>query len=47
MEQNWDWDMWMRAYALKGRECIIPDVARTFHFGVKGIIDFIIIMQFG
>ena len=34
----WDWDMWMRAAAQrKGRECIIPDISRTYHFGAKGL----------
>ena len=33
-----DWDMWMRMdYIKKGRECIIPDISRTFHFGVTGV----------
>lgn len=36
--QLWDWDMWMRTgYIRKERECIIPDVSRTFHFGSKGL----------
>ncbi len=30
--------MWMRTPAVrKGRECIIPDVSRTFHFGLSGL----------
>ncbi|EDO45873.1 predicted protein [Nematostella vectensis] len=34
----WDWDMWTRSPdQLKGRECIIPDVSRTYHFGAKGL----------
>lgn len=34
----WDWDMWMRVAAQrKGRECIIPDISRTYHFGAKGL----------
>lgn len=34
----WDWDMWMRvAEQRKGRECIIPDISRTYHFGAKGL----------
>ena len=34
----WDWDMWMRtAGQRKGRECIIPDISRTYHFGAKGL----------
>ena len=32
-----NWDMWIRSAKLKGRECIIPDVSRTFHFGSKGL----------
>lgn len=30
--------MWMRAnFIRKDRECIIPDISRTYHFGSKGI----------
>ena len=37
-EQQWDWDMWMRHKDIrKGRECIIPDVSRTYHFGETGV----------
>ncbi|KAL1130280.1 hypothetical protein AAG570_013218 [Ranatra chinensis] len=37
-EKMWDWDMWMRMPEVrKGRECIIPEVSRTFHFGSSGI----------
>lgn len=44
LELNWpswdqphDWDMWIRTQAIrKGRECIIPDISRTFHFGSVG-----------
>ena len=37
-DKTWDWDMWMRQPDIqKGRECIIPDVSRTFHFGSKGV----------
>lgn len=37
-EQQWDWDMWMRLPTVrKGRECLIPDVSRTYHFGSKGL----------
>ncbi|KAK7101018.1 protein O-linked-mannose beta-1,2-N-acetylglucosaminyltransferase 1-like [Littorina saxatilis] len=37
-EKQWDWDMWMRtSYVRKERECIIPDISRTFHFGSKGL----------
>ena len=36
--QQWDWDMWMRTnFIRKDRECIIPDISRTFHFGSKGL----------
>ncbi|KAG7271360.1 hypothetical protein CRUP_009382 [Coryphaenoides rupestris] len=32
--QLWDWDMWMRMpEQRKGRECVIPDVSRSYHFG--------------
>ena len=34
----WDWDMWMRQdFMRKGRECIIPEVSRTYHFGSRGL----------
>ncbi|XP_050402882.1 protein O-linked-mannose beta-1,2-N-acetylglucosaminyltransferase 1 [Patella vulgata] len=37
-DKQWDWDMWMRNNAVrKDRECIIPDVSRTYHFGAKGL----------
>lgn len=44
LEPNWpsperphDWDMWIRMDSVRrGRECIIPDVSRTFHFGSTG-----------
>ena len=30
--------MWMRLDVIrKGRECIIPDISRTFHFGASGL----------
>lgn len=36
--QLWDWDMWMRHPDIRqGRECVIPDVSRTYHFGSKGV----------
>ena len=36
--QQWDWDMWMRTNMIrKDRECIIPDISRTYHFGSKGL----------
>ncbi|XP_069158026.1 protein O-linked-mannose beta-1,2-N-acetylglucosaminyltransferase 1-like [Procambarus clarkii] len=32
-----DWDMWLRLPEnQKGRECLVPEVSRTFHFGVTG-----------
>eukprot|EP01147_Barroeca_monosierra_P009247 gene9247-1529_t len=37
-DKLWDWDMWMRTDDIrKDRECIIPDVSRTFHFGSSGL----------
>eukprot|EP00057_Strongylocentrotus_purpuratus_P023346 XP_011677820.1 PREDICTED: protein O-linked-mannose beta-1,2-N-acetylglucosaminyltransferase 1 [Strongylocentrotus purpuratus] len=37
-EKLWDWDMWLRLPEnMQGRECIIPDVSRTYHFGAKGV----------
>lgn len=37
-ERLWDWDMWMRLEDVrKGRECIVPDISRTFHFGSQGL----------
>merc|ERR1719494_85236 len=37
-DKYWDWDIWMRGDGnRKGRECIIPDVSRTYHFGAKGL----------
>nr|XP_058945597.1 protein O-linked-mannose beta-1,2-N-acetylglucosaminyltransferase 1-like [Pocillopora verrucosa] len=34
----WDWDMWVRSPQVrKGRECIIPDISRTYHFGARGL----------
>jgi len=36
--QMWDWDMWMRLPEVrKGRECVIPDISRTYHFGASGL----------
>ena len=32
------WDIWMRRNEnRKGRECIIPDISRTYHFGANGL----------
>ncbi|MBN3315614.1 PMGT1 acetylglucosaminyltransferase, partial [Atractosteus spatula] len=37
-EKLWDWDMWMRMpEQRKSRECIIPDVSRSYHFGIIGL----------
>ncbi|XP_014288825.1 protein O-linked-mannose beta-1,2-N-acetylglucosaminyltransferase 1 [Halyomorpha halys] len=37
-EKMWDWDMWMRMSEIrKDRECIVPEISRTFHFGSFGI----------
>ncbi|EDV20334.1 uncharacterized protein TRIADDRAFT_51036 [Trichoplax adhaerens] len=37
-EAFFDWDMWMRTPTMrKGRECVIPDISRTFHFGSQGV----------
>ncbi|ELU12459.1 hypothetical protein CAPTEDRAFT_154180 [Capitella teleta] len=37
-EKQWDWDMWMRLPSIrKNRECLVPDVSRTYHFGSKGL----------
>lgn len=36
-EQPHDWDMWIRTAPIRrGRECLIPDISRTFHFGSSG-----------
>uniref|UniRef100_A0A6G3MFW2 Alpha-1,3-mannosyl-glycoprotein 2-beta-N-acetylglucosaminyltransferase n=1 Tax=Henneguya salminicola TaxID=69463 RepID=A0A6G3MFW2_HENSL len=33
-----DWDMWLRQkHILKNRDCIIPDLSRTKHIGIKGV----------
>ncbi|OCT84958.1 hypothetical protein XELAEV_18023119mg [Xenopus laevis] len=37
-EKLWDWDMWMRMpEQRKERECLIPDVSRSYHFGIVGL----------
>ncbi|CAH3198689.1 unnamed protein product, partial [Porites evermanni] len=37
-DKFWDWDMWMRLPENRlDRECIIPDISRTYHFGSKGL----------
>jgi beta-1,2-N-acetylglucosaminyltransferase len=34
----WDWDMWMRLPEIrKGRESVIPDASRTYHFGSSAL----------
>eukprot|EP00123_Amoebidium_parasiticum_P016479 comp23449_c0_seq1/m.39126 comp23449_c0_seq1/g.39126 ORF comp23449_c0_seq1/g.39126 comp23449_c0_seq1/m.39126 type:complete len:757 (-) comp23449_c0_seq1:146-2416(-) len=48
--QGFSWDLWLRHKLIsKGRETIIPDVSRTFHFGRKGSNvnnDFFFILYF-
>merc|ERR1719394_492001 len=37
-ERYTDWDVWMRNPSnRKGRECLIPDISRTYHFGENGL----------
>ncbi|XP_074595619.1 protein O-linked-mannose beta-1,2-N-acetylglucosaminyltransferase 1-like isoform X2 [Brevipalpus obovatus] len=37
-EKLWDWDMWMRLPEIrKSRECVVPDISRTYHFGSSGL----------
>jgi beta-1,2-N-acetylglucosaminyltransferase len=37
-DKTWDWDMWMRVADIrKERECVIPDISRTYHFGSSGL----------
>ncbi|XP_050707297.1 protein O-linked-mannose beta-1,2-N-acetylglucosaminyltransferase 1-like [Eriocheir sinensis] len=37
-EKMWDWDMWMRLGEVRrGRECVVPEVSRTYHFGSSGL----------
>ncbi|KAK8379472.1 hypothetical protein O3P69_019403 [Scylla paramamosain] len=36
-DKNHDWDIWFRSTEVRaGRECVVPDVSRTFHGGVEG-----------
>ena len=36
-DKLWDWDMWLRLPSVrKGRECVIPDISRSYHFGSIG-----------
>lgn len=41
LESDWPkdliWDFWVRSVKLNNRECIIPDISRTFHFGTQGV----------
>ena len=45
LEEKWpgpsdyyDWDVWLRQDEfLKGRDCIIPEISRTFHRGIRGL----------
>lgn len=35
--EDWDWDMWFRSdEVILGRESIVPDIPRTYHFGWLG-----------
>ncbi|KAF0293198.1 Protein O-linked-mannose beta-1,2-N-acetylglucosaminyltransferase 1 [Amphibalanus amphitrite] len=35
--EGYDWDLWVRKDSNRlGRECVIPDVSRTYHFGISG-----------
>ena len=37
-DKTWDWDMWMRLPEIRrGRECVVPEVSRTYHFGSSGL----------
>uniref|UniRef100_A0A4W3HTK9 Alpha-1,3-mannosyl-glycoprotein 2-beta-N-acetylglucosaminyltransferase n=1 Tax=Callorhinchus milii TaxID=7868 RepID=A0A4W3HTK9_CALMI len=37
-EKLWDWDIWLRMpEQRKGRECIVPDISRSYHFGIVGL----------
>ncbi|XP_064110359.1 protein O-linked-mannose beta-1,2-N-acetylglucosaminyltransferase 1-like [Macrobrachium nipponense] len=36
-DKEHDWDLWARSQdVMNGRECVVPDVGRTFHFGLSG-----------
>ncbi|KAK4308555.1 hypothetical protein Pmani_019760 [Petrolisthes manimaculis] len=37
VELNLDWDLWVRARVLQGREIIVPEVPRTKHVGSGGV----------
>lgn len=37
-ERQTDWDLFLRKPSIrKGRDCIIPDISRTYHFGENGV----------
>ncbi|XP_066965702.1 protein O-linked-mannose beta-1,2-N-acetylglucosaminyltransferase 1-like [Macrobrachium rosenbergii] len=37
MKEEHDWDMWFRSTEIRaGRECVVPDVSRTFHYSSSG-----------
>ena len=37
-DRFWDWDWWMRWPEIRrDRECVIPDLSRTYHFGTRGV----------
>ncbi|XP_064119028.1 protein O-linked-mannose beta-1,2-N-acetylglucosaminyltransferase 1-like [Macrobrachium nipponense] len=36
-KEEHDWDMWFRSTEIRaGRECVVPDVSRTFHYSSSG-----------
>lgn len=36
-KKDQDWDIWARGMdVIGGRECVVPDVSRTFHIGLSG-----------
>ncbi|XP_050717401.1 protein O-linked-mannose beta-1,2-N-acetylglucosaminyltransferase 1-like [Eriocheir sinensis] len=36
-EKDHDWDIWFRSTEVRGgRECVVPDVSRTYHAGATG-----------
>uniref|UniRef100_A0A6A7FUW0 Alpha-1,3-mannosyl-glycoprotein 2-beta-N-acetylglucosaminyltransferase n=2 Tax=Hirondellea gigas TaxID=1518452 RepID=A0A6A7FUW0_9CRUS len=37
LHQEHDWDIWFRSPQIRrGRECVIPAVSRSFHYGITG-----------
>lgn len=38
VDKMWDWDMWLRLDEIRrGRDSLVPDVSRTYHFGSSGL----------